>query len=142
MDRPWRWGVPCTFFSNLSLRKLMGKWLMSPKILKLINFSLRGQMGFDMIGHQNMFYGVFWKRGVRSASCFLPHQKILILAAVIAGKRSAPMSMCNSISIVRAIFIPVYGWSQKPIFQTSKSIFSYNFWAIILKLSGYFLGSI
>ena len=32
--------------------------------------------------------------------------------------------------------------SQKLIFQTSKSISSYSFWAIILKLSGYVLGSI
>ena len=60
--------------------------------------------GPDMIDHQNRFYGVFWKRGVRPTSCFLPDQKISILAEVIAGQRSAPM--CNS--IVRAIFIRVY----------------------------------
>ena len=49
-------------------------------------------------------------------------------------QRSAPVY----ISIVRAIFkrdLP-----QITIFQTSKSIFSYNFWAIIPKLSGYVLG--
>ena len=54
-----------------------------------------------MVDHQNRFYGVFGKRGVRPTSCFLSDQKILILAKVIAGQRSAPM--CNS--IVRAIFI-------------------------------------
>ena len=60
--------------------------------------------GPDMIDHQNKFYAVFWKRGVRPTSCFLPDQKISFLAEVIAGQRSAPM--CNS--IVRAIFIRVY----------------------------------
>ena len=65
---------------------------------------LRGQGGPDMIDHQNRFYGLFSKRGVRPTSCFLPDQKISILAEVIAGQRSA--SMCNS--IVRAIFIRVY----------------------------------
>ena len=56
--------------------------------------------GPDMTDHQNRFYGVFWKRKTRSTSCFLPHQKMLIVAKVIAGQRSAPVC----ISIVRAIF--------------------------------------
>ena len=44
-----------------------------------------------MIDHQNRFYGVFGKRGVRPTSCFLSDQKISILAKVIAGQRSAPI---------------------------------------------------
>ena len=80
----------------------------SPDIHKSRHY-LRGELkgaggGPDMIDHQNKFYAVFWKRGVRPTSCFLPDQKILILAKVIAGQRSAPM--CNS--IVHAIFIRVY----------------------------------
>ena len=50
------------------------------------------------------FMVFFWKRGVRPSSCFLPFQKILILAEVIAGQKSAPM--CNF--IVCTIFICVY----------------------------------
>ena len=53
-----------------------------------------------MADNGNWFYSVFWKRRVRSISCFLHHQKILILAEVIAGQRSA--LMCNY--IVHAIF--------------------------------------
>ena len=60
--------------------------------------------------------------------------KILILAKVIARQRSA--LMCNSIA--RAIFNRDY--PKMAILQSSKSIFSYIFWAIILKLSGYVLG--
>ena len=80
------------------------------------------------------FMVFFWKRGMISTSCFLPHENILILAKVIASWRSA--HMCNS--IVRAIFRRDF--PQMKLFQTSKSIFSYNFWAIISKLSGYVLG--
>ena len=88
--------------------------------------NLRGQGGPDMINHRNRFYGVFWKRGVRSTSCFLPDKKILILAEVIVGQRSVPM--CNS--IVRSIFIRVY--LKKLIFQTSKlsspTVFEQSSW--------------
>ena len=49
---------------------------------------------------------------MRSISCFLPHQKILILAEVIAGQWSA--LVCNS--IVRAIFNRDY--PKVTIFQT------------------------
>ena len=48
-------------------------------------------------GHYgNWFYSVFWKRRVKSISCFLSHQKILILAKVITDQRSA--LTCNSIA--------------------------------------------
>jgi hypothetical protein len=40
----------------------------------------------------------FWKKRVRGTSCFLPHQKILILAKVMTGWRSA--LMCYSIVCV------------------------------------------
>ena len=97
--------------------------------------SIKGPGGVpDMTDHENQFYGVFWKGRTRSTSCFLPDQKILIVAKVIAGQRSAPVC----ISIVRAIF--KRNLPQITIFQTSKSIFSYNFWAIIPKLSGFVLG--
>ena len=76
----------------------------------------------------------FWKRRVRSISCFLPHQKILILAKVIAGQRSA--FLCNPIA--GTIFNGDY--LKITIFQTSKSIFSYILWEIILKLSRYVVG--
>ena len=72
-----------------------------------------------------------WKRRTRSTSCFFPHQKILIAAKVMAGQWSVPVC----ISIVHAIF--KRNLSQITIFQTSESIFPYNFWAIIPKLSGY-----
>ena len=62
---------------------------------------IKGEGGLDLIDHQNRFYGVFRKREVRSTSCFLPHQKILILDEVIAGQSS--VLMCNS--IVHAMFI-------------------------------------
>ena len=65
---------------------------------------LRRQGGSKVMDHQNWFYDVFWKRRVRGTSCFLPHQKILILAKVMAGWRSALMSN----SIVRANFIRDY----------------------------------
>ena len=32
---------------------------------------IKGQGGLDMIDHQNRFYGLFRKRGLRSTSCFL-----------------------------------------------------------------------
>jgi hypothetical protein len=63
---------------------------------------LRGQGGPEVMDHQNWFYDVFWKRRVRGTSCFLPHQKILILAKVMASWRS----LYNSIA--RAIFNPDY----------------------------------
>ena len=90
--------------------------------------------GPDMTDQENRFYGLFWKGRTRSTSGFLPHLKILIVAKVIAGKRSAPVC----ISIVRTIFkrdLP-----QITIFETPKSIFSYDYLAIIPKLSGYALG--
>ena len=46
----------------------------------------------------NIVDDVFWKKRVRGTSCFLPHQKILILAKVMTGWRSA--LMCNSIACV------------------------------------------
>ena len=56
--------------------------------------------GLDLMDHQNRFYGVFWKKRVIPTSCFLPHQKILFLAKVTPGRRSALMCNC----IARAIF--------------------------------------
>lgn len=46
-------------------------------------FLLQG--GPDVTDHQNEFYGVLLKMGLRSFSNFLPYQKISILAKVIAG---------------------------------------------------------
>jgi hypothetical protein len=51
-----------------------------------------------MMNHQNWFCDVFGKRRVRDTSCFLPHQKILIVAKVMAGWRSAPKLMSDSIA--------------------------------------------
>ena len=81
--------------------------------------------GPNMTDHENRFYGVFWLRRVRSISCFLPHQKILILAKVIAGQRSA--LMCNS--IVRAIFNRDFQsrFSQKWPFFKLQNLSSPNF---------------
>ena len=62
-----------------------------------------------------------------STSCFLPYEKILILAETIASWRSAPMRN----SIVHAIF--TRNFPKMTLFQTSKSILSNPFWAIIPK---------
>ena len=92
-------------------------------------------MGPKMISHQNRFYGVFWKRGMRSTSCFLSHQKILILAKVIVGQRSASMSN----SIVQAIFMWVFSKTKLSIFKIYLLHFfkrsSWNFWRICSRVN-------
>ena len=89
-----------------------------------------------MTDREGRFCGVFWGRGVsvRSASCFLPHQKMLIVARVIAGRGSAPVC----VSVARAVFkcdLP-----RIAVSRTSESVFSYNFWAVVPELSGCVLG--
>ena len=69
----------------------------------------------DLTDHGIWFYDVFWKRGMISTSCFLPHDKISILAEIIASWRSACMYNC----IIGAIF--THDFSQMTHFQNRSS---------------------
>ena len=66
-------------------------------ILETKNGTFKGAGGLKLVDHENWLYGLFFRqRTIRSFSCFLPYQKILILTKVIAGRRLA--LMCNSIA--------------------------------------------
>ena len=68
-------------------------------------YFFKGAGGVPIWSTIKIGFMVFLKEGSDlPTSCFLPDQKISILAEVIACQRSAPM--CNS--IVRTIFIHVY----------------------------------
>ena len=82
---------------------------------------------------RNCLYDVFLKWRLGCTSCFLLHQKILIPAEVMVGRRSA--LICNSIA--RAIFNRIY--LEILILWISKSISSHIFWAITFILGSYVL---
>ena len=94
----------------------------------LTSFKFRGLGYSNLVDHGNWFYGVFWQRTVRSISCFLPHQEILILTKFIADRRLA--LMCNSIACANFN----RDFLKMAIFQTSIPYWAYSFHGIILKL--------
>ena len=110
----------------LTARDIFNKHNLTIKGARRVQIWLIMEIDFTVFSERREWY--------LRAAFYLFTWKILILAKVIASWRSAPM--CNS--IVRAIFRR--NFPQMTLFQTSKSIFSYNFWAIISKLSGYVLG--
>ena len=102
-----------------------GSWLVSRDCIK---HCLRGPGGSKSVGSWKLVIGVFWKRTARFISWFLPHQKILILAKVIAGRSLA--LMCNSITCANFN----RNFPKMAIFQTSIPYWAYSFHGIILKL--------
>ena len=92
----------------------------------LVAFKRTG--GLHLVDHGNWFYGVFWQKTMRSISCFLPYQKILILTKVITLRRLA--LMCNSIACANFN----RDFPKMDIFQTSIPYWAYSFHGIILKL--------
>ena len=80
--------------------KINGTWMLVNCVCEVgiycVIYYLRGPRGLNLMDHGNWFCGVFWQRTMRSISCFLPHQKILILTKVIARRRLA--LKCDSIT--------------------------------------------
>ena len=66
---------------------------------------------FHMADHGNWltWYGIFWKRKIKSANCFLPHQNILIIAEVIAGRRSEVFWFSTFENFVSVFFSWLFG---------------------------------
>ena len=111
------------------------KGVLIPCVLKKVEYRswwLRGP-GVYIWPITEIDFIVFSVRGEWDQSAAIYLIRKLILARDIAGWRSA--LMCNPIAW--AIFN--HNYPKMTIFQTSKAIFSYIFWATIQKLSGYVL---
>ena len=92
---------------------------------------------FHMADHGNWltWYGVFWMTKIKSANCFLPHQNILIIAEVIAGRRSEVFWFSTFENFVSVFFMTF--WVLK-IGSSSSAVYeglSTNFVSIILFIS-------
>ena len=94
--------------------------------LRLLFF--KGAGGLYLVDHGNWFYGVFWQTTSISISCFLPHQKILMLTKLIAGRSLAPK--CNSIACANLS----RDFPKMAIFRIWISNWAQCFHGIILKL--------
>ena len=70
-----------------------------------------GVEGPNVTNRINRFYGLSWKERLRSIVYFSPHQKVLILAEIIAGPVESQLLICLLLlcnSILRIWFFKIY----------------------------------
>ena len=81
-------------------------WLITIRHTPIVQYlkGLRGQGVPDVTNHQNGFYVVFLRGGVRSTSYFLQYQKMLIISEVIELLLVEGQCLC----VIHTIFIHSY----------------------------------